>query len=860
MAARSSLARYKAKRHFDRTPEPKPGRLAHADGHAYLIQKHDATRLHYDFRLEMDGVLKSWAVTKGPSLDPAVKRLAVHVEDHPLAYGRFEGTIPKGQYGGGTVMLWDRGDWEPQEPHRDPRADYEAGKLKFVLNGERLKGGWTLVRMRGRPQDKGRDNWLLIKERDEYARPGEGDAQLEDSVESVVSGRTMNGIAEGRDSRVWNSNRADGEAPRQRARLAPKVGALSGAKQSALPKFVEPELATSVAHPPEGEDWLHEIKIDGYRVYCRRDGDAVHLLTRSGQDWTARFGAVAEAVRRLPGKQFALDGEIAVLNEKGQSSFADLQEALSDARDDRLSLVAFDLLYLDGKDVRGAPLAERKRLLRALIPPKAETATLRYSDHVQARGAELFEHASKLHYEGIVSKRAKSPYRSGRGGDWLKSKCLSRQEFVIGGYTLGEGARKGGVGALLLGHYEGDELRYAGRVGTGFTTKLAGDLLERLQGLKIAKPAFAAVPAEGRAGAIWVKPELVCEVEFSNWTHDDVIRHASYQGLREDKPAKAVHRDRVGPASVALKSGGGTKKAATGANVVAGVTISHPDRKVFPDIGVTKLELARYYEAVAPAMLAELANRPLSLLRCPEGLAGECFFQKHFEHGVKNLKRVAIEEKHGTSDYVWIRDAKDLVSLIQEGVIELHPWGARADNPDAPDRLIFDLDPAPELRFAAVIDAAKRLRKLLDGIGLVSFTKTTGGKGLHVVVPLRRNTDWPTAKNFSQAVALLMVEKWPDDFTANPLKKERHGKIFVDYLRNDRGSTAVAAYSVRARPGAPVAMPIRWEELKAGFRANKFSLRTVPKLLEARRQDPWAAIGSVAQSIPAALKALGQRG
>ncbi len=708
-----------------------------------------------------------------------------------------------------------------------------------------------------RPGDRG-DNWLLIKENDEYAKPGDNDELLADAAESVVSRKTMDQIADPRAAKVWNSNRADGkpEKPAKRvpARRAPAVGKVTGAKAAALPKFIEPELATLATMPPNGDDWIHEIKIDGYRVFCRRDGDKVAFLTRTGQDWTKKFGRLADAVRALPGKQFALDGEVAVLDAKGGSNFGDLQEALSDGRDVRLVLIAFDLLYLDGKDLRGAALIERKKLLRALIPPEAETASLRYSDHMAGDGDEILKHAGKLGLEGIVSKRADAPYRSGRVGDWIKTKCIARQEFVIGGFTEGERARKGGVGALLLGYYDGGELRYAGHVGTGFTAKSAVELRDRLLRLKAAKPAYAEVPKEARAGAIWVRPELVGEVAFSNWTSDGVLRHPSFQGLREDKSATSIGRERA----VALGGAAPVKKSANPANTVAGVVISHPDRKVFPDAKITKLDLARYYESVAEWIVPEIAGRPLSLLRCPEGIAGQCFFQKHFEHGVESLRRVAIKEEHATREYLVLRDTHDLVALAQEGIIEIHPWGALADDPDKPDRLIFDFDPDPALSFSDVIAAAKSLRKMLTQLKLTSFVKTTGGKGLHVVLPLRRDIDWDHLKNFAQAVALLTVENDPDRFTANPLKKERKGKIFVDYLRNARGSTAVAAYSVRARAGAPVAMPVRWEELERGFKPARYDLKTVPKLLRARRGDPWGEIGAVKQSISPAIKALGR--
>jgi bifunctional non-homologous end joining protein LigD len=851
---RSSLKRYRSKRDFSRTPEPKPDRADGAGGNRYLIQKHAARRLHYDFRLELEGVLKSWAVTKGPSLDPAVRRLAVHVEDHPLAYGSFEGVIPQGQYGGGTVMLWDRGTWEPVG---DARQGYAAGKLKFLLHGERLKGGWTLVRMHGRAEEKGRDNWLLIKERDEFAQPGDDDRLLAKIKRSVVSDQTMDEIADPAHAKVWQSNKAAKPKPERRSKTKTKIGPIKGAKAAALPDFVAPELALLVEKPPDGADWLHEIKIDGYRCYARRDGDEVRLLTRTGQDWTARFGGIAQAVRELPGQRLALDGEVAVFNEQGQSSFGALQEALSEGHGDRLSFTVFDLLHLDGRDLLEVPLRERKRVLRELIPPDAETSRLRYSDHVESTGADVFHHACQLALEGIVSKHAAAPYRSGRGGDWVKSKCLARQEFVIGGFTAGKNAREGGLGALLLGCYEEEELHYAGRVGTGFSLQLARDLLTRLTRLKTAQPAFVNLPSAARRGAIFVRPELVCEVEFTGWTRDGVLRHPAFQGLREDKPPKSVHRDRAAKSVAAIAAPPPAKTATkASSNGVAGIVITHPDRLVFPDSGITKLDLARYYESVAEWMLPEIANRPLSLLRCPDGIAGQCFFQKHFATGVKALKRVAIQEHHGVGEYVLVRDVSDLVSLAQEGVVEIHPWGAHADDPEKPDRLIIDLDPDPSVGFASVIASARTVRKLLEQAGLDPFVKTTGGKGLHVVVPLKRRLSWPQLKAFARGVAEALVQGDPSAFTANVAKRERTGKIFVDYLRNDRGSTAVAAYAVRARPGAPVAMPATWEELKPSFDPRRFTLETVPDFLKARRADPWRGIG-IGQSLPSAvLKAL----
>jgi bifunctional non-homologous end joining protein LigD len=864
------LAVYRKKRKFDETPEPDDSVGTVAAGHSYLIQKHAARRLHYDFRLELDGVLKSWAVTRGPSLDPADKRLAVHVEDHPLAYGSFEGIIPAKQYGAGTVMLWDEGSWEPIG---DGATDYARGRLKFRLNGERLKGAWMLVRMGGRAQEKGHDNWLLIKERDEFAQPGDGTALLDSANTSVASGKTMEQLADPRSARQWNSNRAEKADPAapQSAKSSKKRGSaapggiasaapladlakIRGARRGPLPDFVPPELATLVERPPGDSGWMHEIKIDGYRAFCRRDGETVRFLTRTGLDWTHRFGHLAQDVKALPATRFVLDGEVAVFDEKGVSSFPALQDALSRGDDEGLCFIAFDLLYLDRFDLRGAALIDRKRLLQNFMHATPLPESIRYSDHVEASGAEVYRHACQLALEGVISKRADQPYKTGRGTDWLKSKCVTRQEFVIGGYTLPKKAERAGIGALVLGYYEDEALRYAGRVGTGFGDKLSRELRARLERLEFDRCPFAEMPAAAKRAVKWVEPTLVCEVEFLSWTSDGILRHTSFQGLREDKPAPSVGRDRPKRAAAAARCTPAVRKSPVASHDVAGVTISHPDRVVFPDIGLTKLQLAEYYAAIAERILPEIGRRPLSLLRCPEGTAGQCFFQKHFATGAKTLPRVAIKEKHGTDKYVYVRDAHDLVALIQEGIVEIHPWGAQADDPDKPDRLIFDLDPAPDVKWARVVETARVLRELLEHVGLASYLKTTGGKGLHIVVPLRRGGSWPELKAFAHAVANRVAEIDPAGFTINMAKRERGGKIFLDYLRNDRGSTAVAAYSVRARAGAPVATPLAWEELSPSLRPDRFTVQTIPERIRAQKADPWKGMASERQAISAAAR------
>jgi bifunctional non-homologous end joining protein LigD len=852
----SQLAKYKSKRRFDQTPEP-GAEIGRTEGNSFVVQKHAARRLHYDFRLELDGVLKSWAVTRGPSVDPADRRLAVHVEDHPLDYGTFEGTIPANQYGAGTVMVWDRGTWEPLG---DARKEYADGKLKFVLHGQHLKGGWTLVRMRGRAQEEGKDNWLLIKERDEFARPGEGNALVDEVDKSVLSRKTMDELE--RSGGTWISNRAADKTPISRKKPSTKPARIAGAKRGALQKFVPPQLATAVDRPPNGEDWLHEIKLDGYRIYCRRDARGARLLTRTGQDWTARFQRLVGPIEALPAEEFALDGEVVVLDEKGHSSFGALQEALSADDQRRLTFFAFDLLYLDGYDLRSAALGDRKALLSELIAGGSGVASVRYSDHIDATGEEVFRQAARLGLEGVVSKQKNRRYRSGRSGEWLKSKPQSRQEFVIVGFTH---LKKGGpgIGALVVGLHEGKRLIYAGRVGTGFDHATSLDLRRGLEPLRVSEPLVEQVPREMQRGAQWVKPELVCEVAFMDWTRDNVLRHPSFQGLREDKNPKDVVRERARAIPepkdpVRKKADPKSALPPRRDNMVAGIAITHASRVIFPDIGATKLDVARYYEAVAEVMVPQLRDRPLSLLRCPEGISGTCFFQKHFGGTeLHSLSRVAVEERKGKMEYLVLHDARGLVELAQHGIVEIHPWGCRADDLERPDQLIFDLDPDPGVGWATVVETALALKQNLEGLGLTSFAKTTGGKGLHLVLPLQRTSTWPEVKEFARAFAETVVDAAPSMFTANPLKKLRKGKIFVDYLRNDKGSTAVAPYAVRARAGAPVAFPVPWSEVTKHLEPKRFTMATVPALI-AKRADPWAGMAKMRQQITArARRAVG---
>ena len=846
------LSRYHHKRDFTRTGEPE-GKVKKSKGFGYLIQKHAATRLHYDFRLELDGVLKSWAVTKGPSLDPADKRLAVEVEDHPVEYGGFEGTIPMGQYGGGTVMLWDRGTWEPVG---DPHEGLKAGKLVFKLHGERLRGEWTLVRMHGRPQDRGRNNWLLIKHHDDVAHEGDRDALLTENATSVASGRSMEDIAEG--SREWRGGKARKiDRPGPDEKTLKKARAADASRDTRSLGFIEPELATLADAMPAGANWVHEVKFDGYRTLALVESGHARMMTRTGLDWTPKFQAVADDLSRLDVKSAILDGEIVALDAHGASSFKTLQDELSHGRGDRLQYYVFDLLQLDGEDLRDLPLLERKRRLKALLDKSEAGARILYSEHF-AYESSVLEHVCGLAYEGVICKRADARYSSGRNRNWLKVKCHKRQEFVIGGFTEPKGGGRG-VGALLLGYYSEEELVYAGKVGTGFDTESSLEV-RALLAQRIRKTmAYGQVPADGRRGAVWVEPDLVCEVEFTEWTPDGRLRHPSFQGLREDKPAADVHRDRVlhvtrtmrdpKPASDEEPAGTSSGKAKSGDAEVGGVRVSHPGRVVYPDTDITKLDLADYYHAVRGHILPFVAERPLSMVRCPDGIGGQCFFQRHIAREQSPyLFDTGIQVKGRNEDYLMIKDEKGLITLVQWGVIEMHVWGCRAGRPELPDTVVFDLDPDPDVPWTRVIDGVKEVRTRMEEFGLKTFLKTTGGKGLHVVVPLTPKHGWPTIKAFARAVAQSMAHDAPDLYIATMSKEKRKGRIFVDYLRNELTSTAIAPYAVRARPGATVATPLAWDELTPALRPGDFTIASVPPRLKTI-DDPWADYFDTGQTI-----------
>ena len=853
------LREYARKRDFTRTPEPR-GRAhgARNGAAAFVIQKHAASRLHWDFRLELDGVLKSWAVPKGPSLDPTDKRLAMHVEDHPVEYGDFEGVIPAGEYGGGTVMLWDRGTWTPAG---DAREGYRKGSLKFTLDGERLHGGWALVRMRGRNESDGDRTWLLIKEKDGAARTGWDAAKIEGKAKSVASDRTMEQIAAAKD-RVWHAKDAPWEGPSttppaaaraagakpataRGARAKPAAAPAPRGRAGALPRFVPPELATLVSEAPEGDQWLHEIKFDGYRILARLENGRARLMSRNDKDWTERLPEVAEAVARLPARRALIDGEVVVLQPDGTSSFQALQNLMQGERRGELAYMVFDLLHLDGRDLTALPLEERKAALGELVGEKA-SGIVRYSAHVVGGGAEFLRQACRLHLEGAVAKRRDAPYRSGRGRDWLKVKCGRRQEVVIGGFTRGEGSRVG-LGALLVGVREGPRLVFGGKVGTGFDAQSLRALTSRLAKLERRDSPFD--PAPRIAGARWVKPELVAEVAFTEWTSDAKMRHPSFQGLREDKPAAEVRRE-VEAAPSARAGDRATGAGAGDGATVGGVRLTHPDRVLFPKPRTTKLDLARYYESIAEWILPYLAGRPTTLVRCPDGIDGQCFYQRHAGPGAAGgaLRRVKIRGQK--ADGLVVDSVAGLISTVQLGILEIHTWNATIDDLERPDRIVLDLDPGPGVPWARVVEAARLIHRMLERVGLESFVKTSGGKGLHVVAPLTPGASWDETGAFTRAVAETLARRQPERFTATMTKTARPGKIYVDYLRNRRAASTVAVFSTRARPGAPVSMPLAWDELSPRVTADRFTVATVPAKLAARREDPWGSYPKVRQRLP----------
>jgi bifunctional non-homologous end joining protein LigD len=887
-----ALEQYRKKRKFDVTAEPRGGKAARG-GNRYVIQKHDATRLHYDLRLELDGVMKSWAVTRGPSLDPNDKRLAVQVEDHPIEYNSFEGTIPQGQYGGGTVMIWDRGRWIAEN---DPHKGFAKGHLDFVLDGEKLHGRWHLVRMRSREGDRHK-NWLLIKGNDEEARSGKGSDILQKEPLSVASGRSMEEIAGGKGKkRVWQSNRNDKKASakpgpqtrrafreqlqaeaarakpkgkaktaRGRAKAAAAPGARKksdppsrGGKSGRPPDFVRPSLATLHADAPRGKEWVHEIKFDGYRIEVRLDRGEVRMLTRKGLDWTARFAPIADAVAALPATTVLIDGELVVEDDKGISNFSLLQTDLKDDRTDRFVYCAFDLLYLDGRDLRGEPLMARKVALARLLRKTGRAGRIRYVEDLEGDGPLILKHACAMHLEGVVSKLRNAPYSSGRSESFVKSKCHNAQEFVVAGFMPSTALPKA-VGALTVAFHDNGKLRYAGRIGTGYTRDTARELWKRLTPLRTERAPVTLPPDERRKNVIWVAPKIVIEAEYRGITHDGLLRQAAFKGLREDKPAREVVRETpvaAPPATAAqrqpvrksasvkpakVKSAAANRSSAE----VANVRLTHPDRVYWPDAGVTKEDLAEYYVSVWDVMAPHVVDRPLALLRGPEGIGGELFFQKHIAANVKSspLRHAVAAKEH---DVIAVEKLDDVIGLVQSGALEIHVRGSKLGQLEFCDRIVFDLDPGEGVSWQQIVAAAQEIRDRLGALKLKSFAKLSGGKGIHVVVPII-GADWDATKAFTARIVDAMAADSPKLYLAKMTKALRKGRIFIDYFRNTREATSVAAYSTRARPGAPVSAPLSWEQLGRTTGANEFTVLNLKKRL---RNDAWAEIGKVRQKLP----------
>lgn len=877
-----TLAAYKRKRDFRRTPEP-AGKVKHSrKGLRYVIQKHDASRLHYDFRLEWNGVLKSWAVPKGPSLDPAVKSLAVEVEDHPLDYGGFEGIIPEGQYGGGTVMLWDEGRWTPEG---DAGKSLKAGKLTFELHGKKLRGRWKLIRTAGREGDR-QVQWLLMKSIDEAARPGTERAFLDEKARSVKSGRDLDEIAGNKSRKVWQSNREGKSASRTSKKIARRItksaakpraakkrripipdridpSTLTGARRATLPDWIAPQLATLADGPPSGPNWVHEVKFDGYRLIAIRNGSNVRLWTRNRNDWTDQFESIAAALKKLPVDNAIIDGEVVALNDKGLSDFQALQRRLQEGGRSPMAYAVFDILHCNGFDVRSAPLLERKQLLKSILDAAGSGPLIQYSEHATGDGDAAVGVACKAGLEGLIFKRADGPYESRRTAKWLKVKCTARREFVIGGFTDPQRSRTG-FGALLLGdHDSAGRLNYRGRVGTGFSDTLLADIHGKLVKLEQAAAPFHNPPTGYDAkGVHWVKPKLVAEVTYRAITSDGILRQPSFEGLRLDKKPEEVIEESAVPVAKQktskapratlpkARSKQAARAAGKGGVTSHGIVITHPDRVLYPNTKVTKATLASYYELVGERMLPHMTGRPLMLARCPSGAAGQCFYQKHITMtGNEPIEAIKIKEKSAARMYAIVETPEGLAWLAQMNTLEIHGWGSSRPNIEQPDRLIFDLDPGENVPWKAVIDAALLIRKALRSVKIESFVKTSGGKGLHVVAPLTPVDGWDAVKGFAQQVAEAMAQSDPVLFVSKMTKSIRGGKIFVDYLRNGRGASCVLPYSTRARPGAPVSMPVTWSALKRVRSANEF---TVESVIKSRRlpADVWRGFFEIKQKLP----------
>lgn len=851
-----SLNQYHKKRDFSKTPEPK-GKIAKNHARLFIIQKHAASHLHYDFRIELGGILKSWAVPKGPSLDPSVKRLAMHVEDHPLEYGSFEGIIPKGQYGGGTVMLWDRGSWEPLD--KDPRLAYEKGHLRFNLHAEKLNGRWDLIRF------KDERHWFLIKYKDAFARSQEDEDITLSLPKSVVSDYTLEEIAANYNS-IWTGSGAKKvkanvkkikDIKKEKVKK-PTIVLPESLNKVSFPSFISPQLATLVDKPPEGEQWLHEIKFDGYRILVFKDGSKITLKSRNNKDWTSSFPALVNSIRQLPFKQIVMDGEVVVLDDKGRSDFQLLQNALNEETQKDFFYYLFDLIYFEGFDLKKLPLIERKAILKNLLSIKIPF--LYYSDHIIKEGHELYHHSCAFALEGIVSKKLDGVYIPKRSKEWLKIKCLTRQEFVVGGYTNPKGKR-GYFGSLLLGVYNGQGiLNYTGKVGTGFNETISKEINDLFSQNKSNSNPFNIKPP-GFSTAHWLKPKLVCEVEFTEWTQDGHLRHPSFKGMRLDKAAKEVIHELKQETEKVIKKNGGVKgnsnlkknilksKITTTKKKPTQFAISNPDKILYPEDKVTKHDLLNYYELVSPLMLPFISLRPLTLLRCPTHYK-ECFFQRHYNEGTPQALHPLLAEKTSNPEqYIYLNSEQGLFNLVQMGVLEIHPWGSKIQQLEYPDVIVFDLDPGPGVSWSEIVSAAKEIRDYLLQYKLISFVKSTGGKGLHVVLPIKPEYEWSEVKEFSHVFVSLLERIHPDRFVSKMTKSKREGKIFLDYLRNQRTATAIAPYSTRARLHVPVAIPLFWDELSNRIQDNVFTIKTLPKRLKELKEDPWKEFWKIKQSL-----------
>lgn len=838
-----SLKRYQQKRDFKKSTEPKGKVAPSASKNLYIIQKHAASHLHYDFRIELNGVLKSWAVPKGPSLDPTIKRLAVHVEDHPIEYGSFEGIIPEGEYGGGTVMLWDQGTWIAEG---DPVKAYQNGNLTFELKGTKLKGLWKLVQIKKTPK-----NWLLMKLKDKYARSQDNYDVTVTKAKSVVSNKTLKQITE-HDPETWPTKKLSKKAKsitsssKKKIKIFPKHNVIKRdnrqLKRIAMPT-VNLQLSTLVDQPPQGDEWLHEIKLDGYRLLAYIENKKVKLITRGKHNWTEKFKDIADELKKLPVDSAIFDGEIVVLDEQHKSNFQLLQNSLKQKNATSFVYYIFDILYYNGYDLTTLKLIERKKILENLLVT-VKSLFLRYNDHIIGSGFDVYKKTCELGLEGIISKNINSKYSQRRDRNWLKCKCTKRQEFVIGGFTKPQGSRSY-FGALLLGFYQDSKLIYCGHVGTGFTEASLKTIYELLKKYQTNTMPFYQQPSRV-SHATWVKPVLVAEIEYAEITRDLILRQPSFKGLRSDKNPKLITLE----SPITTKQATTTTKVSKKKSVDIGITITNPDRILYNEAKITKLELIEYYQFIHQWMLPYVVNRPLALLRCPEGYDKECFFQKHLnEMQIENLYTIDIKEKDDTEHCIYIKDLNGLLTLAQLGTLEIHPWGSSNNKIEQPDQITFDLDPAPDVPWKKVIAAAFEIKHQFEKLNLVSFVKSTGGKGLHVVIPIKPKYSWKDIKSFSHTFVKYMGTQFTDKYITDMAKHKRTGKIYLDYLRNQRGATAIAPYSTRALQQATIATPLAWDELTNDKRDITFNLKTIYNRMETLKHDPWKQFFNIKQSL-----------